>query len=104
MADTGIQPEIYAVIGAALLGALIGQFLSFYRQQRQQLEELKRILRLLSQLDDEEIVTKLGHDDSFLWYLREQLFQSYKENTLYLAEIEATILDLIRSFPSPGSL
>lgn len=102
MAGTDIQPEIYAVIAAALLGALIGQFLSFYRQRRQHFEELKSILRLISLLDEEEIPIKIDREESFLWFLREELFQSYKENILYLDSAGTLVLELIRQFPDPG--
>lgn len=102
MADTSIHPEIYAVIGAALLGALIGQFLSFYRQKRQDYEELKSIIRLISLLDEQEIQVKIDYEDSFLWYLREELFRSYKQNILYLDDAGPAILNLIRQFPDPS--
>lgn len=101
MAEPLIQPEIYAVIGAALFGALLGQFFSFYRQKRQDFEELKSILRLISLFDQEEIRTKIDQEHSFPWYLREELFQSYKSNILYLGESAPSVLKLIREFPSP---
>lgn len=102
MVDPSIQLQILAVLIAALVGALIGQFLSFYRTKRQQLESLKNTLHLISQLHEQEISVKLDQDDSFLWYLRDELYQSYKENVLYLGEVQPIVLDVIRKFPSKG--
>lgn len=93
-------PEVWAIILAAFLGAIVGQFLSFYRSQRQEIEELKATLYLIAQLDVEDIDSKIDRPDSILWYLREELYEGFKSNILYLRDPYEDVLDVVRLFPS----
>lgn len=94
------SPEVWAIIIAAFLGAIIGQFLSFYRKRRQDLEELKATLYLIAQLNEQDINSKIDRDDSVLWYLREELYQRFKSNILYLRDTHEEVLNVIRLYPS----
>lgn len=100
MVHTHFSPEVWAIILAAFLGAIIGQFLSFYRKRRRDLEELKATLYLIAQLNKQDIDSKINRDDSVLWYLREELYQRFKSNILYLRDAHKEVLTVIRLYPS----
>lgn len=100
MVSSAPSLQIIALILSAFLGAITAQFLSFYRERRHQLEEIKNILYLISTLEEGEIRDKAGSPNSFFWSLREELFNGYKKNTLFLGERTDQVMNVIREFPN----
>lgn len=99
MANSLQTLQIIALVVSAFLGAITAQLLSFYRERRLQLEELKNILYIISTLEEEEMLNKARSSGSFFWSLREELFENYKKNTLYLQENSKGVMRVIRAFP-----
>lgn len=73
MADGFIAGLLVAFFGSAV-GALLGQFLSFYRQSISDIENVVNILHLIESMDAEAVNWTANNPNAPVWQLRDKLY------------------------------
>ena len=80
MVATGFIVGLLVAFFGAAVGALLGQFLTYYRRKKENIERLISLLEWLNRLEPIEVSEGVAYSDSFVWKLWDSLFTSYETN------------------------